>query len=143
MAAIRALESVARKWATVTPQRAADYEAGVKDPKARWSAMTLAAVDAWKAGITDAIARNAFHKGVSRAGDTAWAEGAMLKGVARWGPGVQLAEGKYQTGFAPYHAAISRVTLPPRFARRDPRNMLRVAAIVDALKKVKEAGGGV
>lgn len=143
MAAIRALEAIGRKWATVTPQRSADYEAGVKDPKARWSAMTLAAADAWKAGITDAISRNAFHKGVSKAGDTAWQEGAVLKGVQRWGPGVQIAEPKYVAGFAPYHAAISRLTLPARYARRDPRNMARVAAVVDALKKVKEAGGGV
>lgn len=142
MAAIRTLDAIARKWAEVTPLRSADYEAGVKDPKARWSAMTLAAVDAWKAGIQDAISRNAFHKGVSRAGDTAWQEGALLKGVSRWGPGVAIAEPKYSSGFAPYHAAISRLTLPPRFARRDPRNMARVAAVVDALKKVKEAGGG-
>lgn len=142
MAAIRALDAIARKWATVTPQRSADYEAGVKEPKVSWSAMTLAANDAWKAGITDAVSRNAFHKGVSKAGNAAWQEGAVLKGVLRWGPGVQIAEPKYSAGFAPYHAAISRLTLPPRFARRDPRNMARVTAVVEALKKVKEAGGG-
>ena len=56
---------------------------------------------------------------------------------------MQIAEPKYATGFGPYHAAISRLVLPVRFARRDPRNMARVSAVVDALKKVKEAGGGV
>ncbi|KKM97798.1 hypothetical protein LCGC14_1164310, partial [marine sediment metagenome] len=36
-------------------------------------------------------------------------------------------------GFTPYQAAISAVVLPPRYARRDPRNLARVKAVVDAL----------
>jgi len=31
----------------------------------------------------------------------------------------------------PYHAAIERVDLGPRFPRRDPRNLSRVKAVVD------------
>lgn len=142
MAFIRTVDLIARKWATVTPQRSADYEAGVKAPRASWSRQAVAALDAWKAGVQAAIAANSFSKGVAKAGDSAWLEGATTKGVQRWGPGVALSEGKYQTGFAPYQRAIAGVTLPPRYARRDPRNLARVSAIVDALKKVKEAGGG-
>ncbi len=142
MAQIKPIDVIAKKWATVTPQRSADYDAGVRSPRRPWAAATSAAADAWKAGIQAAIARGAFSKGVARAGDEAWSKGAVEKGTRRWGEGVALAEGAYSRGFAPYAAAIGRVTLPPRYARRDPRNLERVKAIVDAMVKVKEGSGG-
>lgn len=141
MAAIRPIDVIAKKWATVTPMRSADYEAGVRDPRRDWKAETIGAADAWKAGIQTAIADGSFSKGVNRAGTPGWQTGAIEKGVPRWGPGVTLGEDNYQTGFAPYREAIARVTLPPRFARRDPRNMARVTAIVDALVKAKKSAG--
>ena len=44
-----------------------------------------------------------------------------------------IAAPDYEKGFARYHAAIDRVDLGPRFPRRDPRNLARVKAVVDAL----------
>ncbi|GAI56304.1 unnamed protein product, partial [marine sediment metagenome] len=38
----------------------------------------------------------------------------------------------------PYHDAISRVDLGPRFPKRDPRNLNRVKIIVDALIAEKD-----
>jgi len=142
MAAIRTVDQIAAKWATVTPQRSSDYEAGVRAPIRNWQTATVAANDAWKGGIQAAIAGNLFTKGVNKVGVAGWQEGAVAKGVSRWGPGVQLAQDKYQTGFAPYREAIARVTLPARYARRDPRNMERVRAVVDALIKAKTTAGG-
>jgi hypothetical protein len=142
MAAIRPIDVVASKWATVTPQRSADYEAGVQNPRKDWARESAAASDAWKAGVQAAVAANSFQKGVTKAGTPVWQEGSVQKGTQRWGPGVALAQDKYQTAFAPYHAAISRVNLPPRFARRDPRNLERVKAVVDALVAAKKAAGG-
>lgn len=142
MAYIRTIDVIAKKWSSVTPQRSGDYEAGVKAPRASWSRQAVAALDAWKAGVQAAVAANSYSKGVTRAGDTAWEEGAINKGLQRWGPGVQLSMDKYQRGFAPYREAIAGVVLPPRYARRDPRNLARVAAIVDALKRKKEGMGG-
>jgi hypothetical protein len=117
--------------------RAAEYEAGVKSPRRAWQQATLAAEDAWKSGIQEAITQRSFSKGVQKTGDSGWQEGAVTKGVPRWGPGVALAEGKYEEAVAPYFAAIARTTLPPRYARRDPRNLARVKSIVDALVAVK------
>lgn len=139
MAAIRPVDVIAAKWATVTPQRSGDFEAGVQNPKANWQQNTLASADAWKSGVTAAMQAGSYAKGVSRAGNAGWQEGAIQKGVPRWGQGVALAQEKYQAGFAPYVDAIRRTTLPPRFARRDPRNLERVKAIVDALVKAKQA----
>ncbi len=142
MANIAPVDKIARKWATVTPQRAPDYEEGVRNPRGDWARETAAASDAWKVGVSRAIQTNAFSKGVGKAGNARWQEGAITKGVQRWGPGVALAEERYQAGFAPYREAIARVTLPPRAPRRDPRNLERVKAIVDALVKTKEGLGG-
>lgn len=139
MAEIRTVEQIAKKWADVTPMRSGDYEAGIKNPRRSWSAGAAAASDAYKAGVTRAVAEDRFAKGVKRAGDARWAKGAIEKGTMRWGPGVALAEDDYRTGFAPYQAAIAAVKLPPRYAKRDPRNLARVKAIVDALVAKKEA----
>ena len=142
MAAIRPVDQIAKKWATVTPQRVQDYETGVRAPRTSWAREAAAAEPSWVAGIQAAITAKSYGKGVSKAGDTSWQKGALEKGTQRWGPGVQIAEADYLKGFAPYRQAIANVTLPPRFARRDPRNLLRVNAIVDALSKAKVAAGG-
>lgn len=142
MAAIRPTDEIAAKWASVTPQRTGDYEAGVRNPRTDWKQATSNANDAWKAGVTAAVNDNAFAKGVGKSGTPVWQDGALTKGTQRWGQGVQLAQDKYATAFAPYREAIQRTTLPPRFARRDPRNLQRVNAIVEALVKVKKAAGG-
>jgi len=142
MAAIRPIDVIAKKWAEVTPQRTPSYEEGVRSPRASWQREALAAEPSYVAGVQAAIVAKSYGKGVTRAGDTKWAKGAIEKGTQRWGPGVQIAQPEYAKGFAPYRQAIANVTLPPRFARRDPRNLLRVSAIVDALSKAKVAAGG-
>lgn len=139
MAEIRPVDEIGEKWATVTPQRSPDYESGVRAPRRDWKQATLAATESFKAGIQNALSKGSFEKGVSRAGTGKWQEGSVTKGVARWGPGVTLAKDAFIRGFAPYAAAIKAVTLPPRYARRDPRNLLRVNAVVAALIKTKEA----
>jgi hypothetical protein len=139
MAAIASLSSVAEKWTRVTPQRATDYENGVKAPRKDWERATVAAAEAWKAGVAAAAAAGSFAKGVSLAKTAAWQRGAVEKGVTRWGQGVTLSSGKYESAFAPYHRAIEAVQLPARYARRDPRNLDRVKAVVEAMQRVKAA----
>lgn len=142
MAQIKTLDAISSKWATVTPMRTADYATGIASPRRPWAASTQNAEGAWGDGVQRAVTRHAFSAGVRRAGDEKWFRKASTLGVQRWGPGVQEAEGEYHAGFAPYHAAIAGVVLPPRYARRDPRNMARVTAIVDALIAVKNQLSG-
>lgn len=141
MANIRTIEQIAHKWATVTPQRTMDYEQGVRSPKADWATSTAAAEDSYNAGVQRAIAEKAFGKGVRKAGSEKWQAGAINKGTQRWGPGVAMSEPQYAAGFAPFRDAIERLTLPPRYARRDPRNLNRVKAVVDAMIKAATGGG--
>lgn len=138
---IRPVDQIAKKWAAVTPSRSADYAAGVANPRRDWQQASVAAADAWKEGVTKAAATGSFSKGVNKATSAKWARGAKEKGERRWGEGVALAEEEYSRGMAPYVEALRRTSLPARFARRDPRNLLRVKAVVDALSKVKESSG--
>ena len=141
MPAIRSLADIATKWSTVTPQRAADYEAGVKDPKKDWAAQTAAAEGAYESGVTEAITQKRFSRGVKDAGTAKWQDKTIKVGVGRWGPGVRAAQGDYEKGFAPYHDTIARTTLPPRFGRGDPRNIDRVATIAAALHNTRVSRG--
>lgn len=142
MAWIRSIEQIATKWAAVTPMRADDYAAGIANPRTSWASATKNAESAYEAGVQAAMSRNAFGKGVTKAGDEKWQRKASVNGVRNWGPGVTEAKGDYAAGFAPYREAIANVKLPPRYARRDPRNLARVKAVVDALiaKKVSIMG---
>ncbi len=127
------IEQIAEKWARVTPTRAEDFEQGVRNPRRSWSTNTKAAAGAFVSGIQAAIAEKRFERGVDRTGDSGWQEPTISKGVQRWGPGVQLAQSKFAQRFAKFASALAAVNLPPRFARRDPRNLDRVKAVVDAM----------
>ena len=143
MAFIRSVDSIAKKWAEVTPMRSADYAAGIATPRRSWSAATKAAEKSYEEGVQKSIAAKSFGKGVTKAGDEKWSRKASVNGVRNWGPGVAEAKGDYAAGFSPYQAAIASCVLPPRYARRDPRNLARVKAIVDCLiaKKMSLGGG--
>ena len=122
MPEIRSAADIAEKWATVTPQRAGDYEFGVRNPKRDWMDNTVAAEGAYEEGVQAAIAENRFSKGVRAAGNAKWSAKTLELGVPRWPTGVRAAKGAYQDGFAPFRQVIENTTLPPRFARGDPRN---------------------
>lgn len=141
MANIKDLAVIASKFATVTPGRAAEYAAGVERSTVDWANATAAAEGNFEAGIQKAISAKAFSKGVKAAGSEKFKAGVRDKGSVRWGPGVSIAGPAYEKGYAPYHAAISSLTLPPRRPRRDPGNLARVAAIATALGKLKEQRG--
>jgi len=139
MAFIRSLDSIASKWAEVTPMRSSDYAAGVANPRRSWSGAAKNAEKAYEDGVTKAIAKKAFGKGIGKAGDEKWSRKSSVNGVRNWGPGVAEAKGDYASGFGPYHSTIAATALPARYARRDPRNIERVKAIATALAAKKES----
>lgn len=139
MPVIKTASKIAEKWAKVTPQRSAEYEDGVRNPTKDWAKETAAANDAYKAGVTAAVAKDRFAKGVAKAGTEKWKRKATEVGPARFSQGVQVAQPDYEKGFAPYRETIEKTVLPPRFAKGDPRNVDRVrvmaAALADAKRK--------
>lgn len=139
MANIKSMSAIAEKWGTVTPGRANYYEEGVRTTTRDWAGNTQAAAGAYAQGVSDAISRGAFAKGVGDAGSGKWQQQTLAK-KARWADGVRLGKANYQSGFAPFHAVISGVALPPRGPRGDPGNWERARAIGDALSAARKAG---
>jgi len=133
MTAIRPIEQIAAKWATVTPQRTGEYQAGAETPLRDWKQATAAAAPSYVAGMQASLQEQRWNKAVNKATTDRWKQGVLSKGVSRWGQGVQLAAPDFNSKFAPFVAAIRGLNLPPRFARRDPRNLDRVKAVVDTM----------
>lgn len=144
MVKIKPLDQIVKKWVEVTPGRSPYYEAGVRNPREDWATRTIAAESAWASGVQDAITQGRFAKGVRKAGTEKWQRKAIKVGVRRWSEGIREAEVDYQSGFAPYHETLSRLTLPERGARGDPKNIERVRVIAQALhkKRLELLGGG-
>lgn len=140
MPEIKSTSSIAQKWARVTPQRSQDYADGVQSPKRDWKAAAAAANDTYKAAVTKAANENRFAKGVNEAGTEKWQSRTLAKGPQRFVEGVQVAQGDYESGFAPYADVIRNTSLPPRFPKGDPRNLDRVAVLAKALN-AKRVGG--
>ena len=137
MAEIKSLGAIREKWSRVTPMRTEDYKLGVQNPKRDWAEETEEAKQNWKMAVDQAAAKDLFAKGVRKAGTNKWRDKALAVGPGRFAEGVMIAAPEYEKGFAPYHQAIERADLGPRFPRRDPRNLNRVKAIVDALIEEK------
>lgn len=116
------------------------YADGVASPRVSWEQATLNAENSQAAGIQAAIAAKSFSKGVRKAGNTKWQSNATTKGVPRYTQGVQLAEGDYASGVAPFFQVIESLTLPPRFPKGDRRNIARVEAVANALHQKKLQG---
>jgi hypothetical protein len=84
-----------------------------------------------------AAASDAYGKGIVKAGTAKWQDRAIKKGPGRFAEGVMIGGDDYGKGFAPYRDEIEKTVLPPRFPKRDPRNIQRVATIALALGKKK------
>lgn len=140
MAEIKSIKAITDKWTRVTPGRTEDYKIGIQNPKRDWESETAAAEGNWKAGVDAAQVKGLFGKGVKKAGTKKWQDKSLAKGPGRFAEGVYMAGPDYEKGFAPYRDAIERVDLGPRFPRRDPRNLARVKAVVDALIEEKLKG---
>jgi len=139
MAKIRSMGKISEKYGRVTPGKAKELEAGLKDPKKVWVDETAAANEAWKGGVSDAVARDAFAKGVASAGQAAYIEPALKLGVGRYREGVSFGVPKYKEKFSPYRDVIEGTSLPPRGPVGDPGNIERVRIMAAALhdEKVK------
>lgn len=140
MPAVLSSGQASEKWSRVTPQRTEDYSAGVKSPRVDWAQATAAAAAAQAAGVQEAIKNKSFEKGVQKAGSSKWQAKAAGVGADRFGQGVQAAKGEYEAGVAPFLQVIGSTTLPPKYAKGDPRNIERVRAMAKALRDAKVRG---
>jgi hypothetical protein len=127
----------ADKWKRRAGVAQQDYSDGVSNPRRSWSQAAQGAASTWASGVQTAIAGGRFAKGVQKAGDSAWADGAKGKGVARFAEGVAGAMDKYQQGIAPYLAVITSTTLPVRGPKGSAANFQRSQVMGMALHNAK------
>lgn len=136
---VKDMSRIQEKFVRRTAQAGPDYDAGVSNPKRDWATATRAAEGSYEQGVTAAMSKKRFGKGVTAAGTAKYINGAKVKGVARYGAGVAAGQNNYATGFEPFRSALASVTLSPRRARRDPQNLTRVSQVVAAMIATAEA----
>lgn len=136
---IKPLGAIAEKWARKAAAAADDYRSGL--PGSDWEGPASASASAYQQGVTAAIGRGAFERGVRSAGNQKWLQAAQSKGVERFPGGVAGAQAEYQAGFSDYHGVISGITLPPRGPRGAEGNLERVRAVTRALHQHKVSRG--
>jgi len=131
---------IAARFVKFAPMRSDRYEEGVRNPTEDWEEKTAAAEDNYNKGVTAAIARKAFGKGVKKCGTAKQKAKTILKGFTRWIDGIQGAEADMATAMGPVVAVLEATTLPDRYPTGDPRNYDRVKTVGTALRKAKEEG---
>lgn len=141
MAAIKPIDQASDKWVRRASVAGADYQQGVQNPRKPWAESAANAEGNYKAGVTAAANAGRYGAGVKNAGDEKWRQNALKKGPGRFAEGVAIGKDEWNRGFAPYHSAISSVTLPARGPKGSPQNIQRVAAIATALRTLKERVG--
>jgi hypothetical protein len=139
---VKDMAKIQEKFIRRTSQAGPDYAAGVSNPKRDWATAAKAAEPNYVAGVQAGIAKSKYGKGITKAGSAKFQKGAIEKGVARYPAGVAAGAADYATGFEPFRSALASTALPPRRAKRDPSNLLRVNAVVQAMIKTAETRGG-
>lgn len=134
---IKPLGKIAEKWAKRASAAGPDYKEGVLTTPKDQAGLAIAAAPAYEAGVTEAIGRGAFQKGLQEAGTAKWKKKASEKGSRRYPEGVRDAEPEFQSGFAPMHAALSGLTLPPRGLRNSSENYERSRIVGNTLHEVR------
>jgi len=143
---VKSTEDIGNKWGEVTPGRAGYYEAGAVGAGTDWESGALNASGSFKAGISAADIEKRFLGGIKKAGASKYDRKVKEVGVGRFGPGVTAAVPDFKTGFDPFQATLSGITISDRKPRGDPSNYQIVKEVGDALHKkrlaVLGAGGG-
>lgn len=128
----------AQKWSSVSATRSGDYTKGVEGGGQAWQEGVNMAESTWAEGVQGAIGRGGYSKGVSGKASK-YVQRASTLGSQRWTTGIQASGDAYQRGVAPIFNAIGNVTLPPRGARGNPSNILRVQAVNEAARQAAQS----
>lgn len=130
----------AQKWVDRASVATEDYKTGVQNPRQSWSTATANAEASYTAGVQKAISEKRFGKGVLKAGDSKWREGALTKGADRFASGVAAAKDRYQSQMQKVVAVIESTTLSPRNEKGNINNYKRVQEMGQALNQAKKDG---
>lgn len=111
-----------------------DYEKGVHNPKRPYAAAAIAGEANFGTAMTQVIANKSRAAGIQKAGDAKWLEGAVEKGVIRFGPGVALGSKYYEQNLGPIQAKVALTVLPPRGPTGSESNFTVPALVARAFR---------
>jgi len=141
VANIKSLDQSSDKWKRRAAVAGPDYEFGVRNPRRSWAQASSDAEGNYKTAVVQAANQGRYGQGIKKTGEAGWQENAIAKGPSRFSEGVALAQQSWANGFAPFHAAIKTLKLPPRGPKGSPQNLQRVAAMSAALRAVSQKKG--
>lgn len=129
------------KWGSRAAGASNDYAEGAQRTTKDQAALAIAAKGNYQAGITEAISKGRYEKGLQRSGKSGWQKGIAEKGINNYGVGVGSASAaaKYSQNSGKYDSARNAANNVPRGPKGSPANIGRVTAVVTALRAAKMA----
>ena len=132
----KSLGETQKAYEEAIPRAAANYKTGIQAASNVIEA-SKAAEENWKAGMQDAIGRNARLKGLEKVTDADWKKAALEKGAPRIGGGMTASKEKYNRGMGEVLSVLQGITLPPRTTDPMANVTNRVGTIAVELHKLK------
>lgn len=136
---MKTAQASAQKFADRAAASTQTYTDGVAQSTKDQAAAAIAAASIWAQATAAAAARGSFAKGLQKSGSAGWKKGVAEKGGGRYGEGVSGAGPKYATNSAPFDSARNASASMPRGLKGSPQNLQKVATVVAALVKAKQA----
>lgn len=134
---VKDASAVAQKWVNRAGAAQKDYSDGVSSTQKDWATNTAAAANSYQQGVTDAVAKGRFAKGVNKAGTDKWKRKASGVGAQRYSSGVAAAQSDFATAIQPVLSVIQGLSLPPRGTRGAPQNNDRALLVQQKLHALR------
>jgi len=134
---MKTAQQAAQKFVDRAGAASQDYVDGALRTSKDQAAAAIAAAPNYQAGVTAAIARGAYQKGLQNSGKAGWAKGVQEKGANRFAEGVASGAQKYATNSGKYDSARAAADSLPRGPKGSEQNFQRAKAVGQALRKMK------
>jgi hypothetical protein len=131
---VKSAAQAAGRWQRRASSASGEYREGVERTQKSWATAAAGASQNYIQGVQDAQGRGAFAKGVTQAGDQKWRGNALAKGPGRFAEGVNVGQGDYERGVAPFLEVAARTDLPMRGARGSEANYNRSTTMAKAFR---------
>lgn len=127
------------KWQLRAQQASTDYVEGAKTTDKDQAQRAIAAKTIWQQALQESFTRDAYAKGLQKAGKQGWLSGVEEKGAQNFTTGISASKSRalYMTNSGRYDPARKAADSIPRGPRGSAQNLNRVAAVVNALRAAK------
>lgn len=128
MAKVFSAQEFARRFAEEGSAKSGNYGAGTKGKGSVWVAKadTDEAEKNFNLGVTEAVTKKTYRKGVRRAGAQAYDTGTQDKGVLNWPTGILTAQKKMADRITPFVNEWVKPLPTPKGRSRSAANTKRI-----------------